>query len=375
MRDARLERLAEVLVQYSVRVQPGNLVRISGHEVSSPLITALYEAVLRAGGQPIVRMMPDECQEILLRQASDEQLTFVDPLALFEVEQINCSIGIWADVNTKSLTSVNPARQALASQARKPYVEKFLERAADEKLRWVGVEFPTQASAQDAEMSLAEFEDFVFRAGFLHLADPAAQWSKIHERQARMCETLDKARELHFTTPQGTDLTVRVDGRKWINCDGRLNFPDGEVFTAPHEDATQGTLALTFPAVYGGREVTGLRLKFKDGRVVEASANKGEDFLREMLDQDAGARILGEVALGTNYNVTRFMRNLTFDEKIGGTFHVALGSSYPESGGKNKSGLHWDLVCDLHHGGVVELDGKPISRDGTFLDTAWPQPD
>src|SRR5687768_11410626 len=239
MRDPRLERLAEVLVRYSVRVQPGDLVRISGAAISSPLIVALYGEVLRAGGQPIVRMTPDECEELRLREASETQLSFVDPLALFEVGKIDCSIGIWAETNTKALTGIKPERQATAAQARKSYLAKFLKRAAAGELRWVGVEYPTNATAQDAEMSLFDYEDFVFRAGFLDHASPAAEWAKIHERQARMCERLDKASELHFTTPQGTDLVVRVAGRKWINCDGRLNFPDGEVFTGPHEDATE----------------------------------------------------------------------------------------------------------------------------------------
>ncbi len=375
MNDPRLRKLANILVNYSVGVKEGDLVRIAGGEVSSPLIVALFHEVLGAGGHPIVRMVPDECEEIRLRVGSEAQLSFVDPLALHEVDRIDCSIGIWADVNTKALTNVDPTRQAIATQARKSYVAKFLKRAAAGSLRWVGVEFPTQASAQDADMSLSEFEDFVFRAGFLHCPDPSAEWTKVHRQQSRMCRVLDKAEELHFKTPHGTDLVVNVKGRKWINCDGKLNFPDGEVFTGPVENSTEGTLVLTFPAVYGGREVHGVRLKFREGRVVEASADRGEDFLHKMLAQDSGASILGEVALGTNYNVTRFMRNLTFDEKIGGTFHVALGSSYPESGGKNKSGLHWDLVCDLRQGGVVEMDGKPISKNGRFLNKTWPQPE
>jgi aminopeptidase len=223
-------------------------------------------------------------------------------------------------------------------------------------------------------MSLAEFEDFVFAAGLLHLPDPAAAWRDIHDRQQRVCDRLEQARELRFTTPQGTNLSVAVGGRHWLNCDGHVNFPDGEVYTGPVEDATQGVLFLTFPAVYGGREVSGVRLQFRDGRVVDASADKGEDYLIEMLDQDAGARILGEVAFGTNYAISRFMRNLTFDEKIGGTFHVALGSSYPESGGKNDSALHWDLVCDLREGGRAEMDGELISENGRFLNNLWPQP-
>lgn len=374
MRDTRLEKLAQVLVGYSVAVKPGDLVRISGSSVTEPLVVALYCEVVRAGGHPVVRMPPDDCHEIFLRTATEEQLRFVDPIQVYEIEHIDCSIGIWGDANTKSLTTVNPTSQATVSKAREPISQRFLRRAAEKDLRWVGTEFPTQAAAQDAEMSLSEFEDFVFAAGLLHLPDPAAVWRKVQQRQQLACETLNQGRELRFVTRHGTDLTVGIEGRRWINGDGHNNFPDGEVFSGPIEEATRGTLCLTFPAVYGGREVTGARLEFRQGKVVQASADKGEEFLIAMLDQDAGARILGEVAFGTNYSVTRFMKNLTFDEKFGGTFHVALGASYPETGGQNQSGLHWDLVCDLRDGGQVFLDGRLISQDGLFSDPRWPQP-
>jgi len=375
MHDPRIDKLARVLVTYSVGVQRGDLVRISGSAVAEPLITALYSEVIRTGGHPVVRMIPDACPEIFLRSAADEQLAYLDPLALQEVETIDCSIGIWGDANTKALSGIEPSRQARASKARKPIVERFLKRAAEKQLRWVGAEFPTHASAQDAEMSLSEFEDFVFRAGFLHLSDPAAAWQQVHDRQQRVCDQLEGGHELHFRTLHGTDLVVGIASRHWLNSDGHHNFPDGEVYTGPIEDATQGTLSLTFPACYEGKEASGVRLVFRDGRVVDASADKGEEFLIRMLDQDAGARILGEVAFGLNYGVTRFMKNLTFDEKIGGTFHVALGASYPESGGKNESALHWDMVGDLSKGGIVELDGECIGTDGRFLDRAWPQPE
>ena len=375
MHDPRIGKLAHVLVTYAVGVEPGNLVRVSGSSVTEPLITALYEEVIRAGGHPVVRMIPDACQEILLRFAAEGQLAYLDRLALQEVETIDCSIGVWGNANTRSLSGIEPSRQALASKARKPIVERFLKRAAEKQLRWVGTEFPTQASAQDAGMSLLDFEDFVFRAGLLHLPNPGAAWQEVHERQQRVCDGLESGQELHFRTPSGTDLTVGIAGRHWLNSDGHHNFPDGEVYTGPVEDCTQGTLALTFPAVYEGREAEGVRIVFRDGRAVDASADKGEKYLIQMLDQDPGARVLGEVAFGLNYGVTRFMRNLTFDEKIGGTFHVALGASYPESGGKNESGLHWDMVCDLSKGGTVELDGQCISIDGRFLNPEWPQPD
>ncbi|MCA9189444.1 MAG: aminopeptidase, partial [Planctomycetales bacterium] len=220
---------------------------------------------------------------------------------------------------------------------------------------------------------LAEYEDFVFQAGLLHHDDPAAAWREVSQRQQRLVDYLNGKQELRFVTPQGTDLKLNVTDRIWINCDGHENFPDGEVFTGPIEDATEGTVAFSFPAVHGGREVEGAKLTFQHGKVVEASADKGEAFLIAMLDQDEGARILGEIAIGTNYSVTQYSKNTLFDEKIGGTFHAAVGSAYPETGGKNRSGLHWDMVCDLRQGGQIFVDGNLISENGRFLDPHWPK--
>lgn len=377
MRDPRLDKLANVLVNYSVAVRRGDIVRLSGPTVALPLIRSLYREVLIAGGHPVLRLTDDGCDDIFWQHAGPKHLSYLSPLLMNEVETINCSIGIWADENTKALTRVDPKKQSAVSQARKPYLTRFLKRASLKgkgKLRWSGTQFPCNAAAQDAEMSLPEYEDFVFRAGLLHRPDPAADWRKISERQQRVCDFLNKAREVRFRTPQGTDLKVGVRGRHWMNCDGHENFPDGEVFTGPIEDATEGVVVYSFPAVHGGREVQGIRLQFKAGRVVDASATKGEDFLIQCLDQDKGARILGEIAIGTNYAITEYSRNTLFDEKIGGTFHAAVGAAYPETGGKNDSGLHWDMVCDLRKGGTIEADGKMISRNGRFIRPDWPRP-
>ncbi|MEZ6100428.1 MAG: aminopeptidase [Pirellulaceae bacterium] len=371
--DPRLDKLADVLVNYSTQVQPGNLVRISGSAVSRPLLVAIYRKVLAAGGHPLVNMTPDECQVYRLLEASDEQLRFEDPLQLHEVEKLDVAIHVWGGDNTKSLSRMAPARQALVSQARKRFLERFLERAAEGQLRWVGTQMPCMSAAQDAECSLAEYEDFVFQAGLLHHDDPAAAWREVSQRQQRLVDYLNGKQELRFVTPQGTDLKLNVTDRIWINCDGHENFPDGEVFTGPIEDATEGTVAFSFPAVHGGREVEGAKLTFQHGKVVEASADKGEAFLIAMLDQDEGARILGEIAIGTNYSVTQYSKNTLFDEKIGGTFHAAVGSAYPETGGKNRSGLHWDMVCDLRQGGQIFVDGNLISENGRFLDPHWPK--
>jgi aminopeptidase len=374
MPDPRLVKLADVLVNYSTGVCKGDLVRLTGPILGRPLLAELYRAVIRAGGHPRFSIGIEECNEILLTEGSEQQLRYEDPLVQGEIETIDVSISMWGQDNTKAASGADPARQAMMSQARKKYLATFLQRFSEGKLRWVGTQFPCHSSAQDAEMSLAAYETFVFRAGLLHLDDPAAGWRQVSERQQRAVDFLNTKRELRFVTPNGTDLRLGIAGRKWINCDGHENFPDGEVFTGPIEDATQGVVCYSFPAVYGGREVHNIRLQFRDGKVIDASASKNEEFLLAMLDQDAGARTLGEIAIGTNYSIRQYTKNTLFDEKIGGTFHAALGAAYPESGGKNESGLHWDMVCDLRTGGQIFVDGQLISQDGRFLDSTWPQP-
>ena len=374
MQDPRLEKLAKVLVNYSTGVRKGDLVRLAAPPIGRLLLTALYREVLLAGGHPHVEMVPDECAEIKLETANDKQLKFEDPLDRHAIEKVDVSISMWGEENTKSLSGTDPTKQALAGQARKGIMARFMERAAAGKLRWVGTQYPCQSAAQDAQMSLAAYEQFVFEAGLLYMDNPATAWREVSRRQQYVVDHLDKVKELHFTTPHGTDLKVGVEGRKWINCDGHENFPDGEVFTGPLEDATEGVVCFSYPAVHGGHEVDDVRLEFKGGKVVDASASRGEEFLQAMLDQDVGARVLGEIAFGTNYSIRRFTKNTLFDEKIGGTFHAALGLAYPETGGKNKSGLHWDMVCDLRRGGKVLADGKLFSGDGRFVTSGWPQP-
>ena len=375
MRDQRLDCLASVLVGYSAGVKPGELCRISGEAIGLPLIEAIYEQVLRAGGHCFVSMTSDAMDEAFYRLAEKTQLEYVSPVSKFIVENVDVSIGIWAEENTKSMTNVDPKKQAAAAQARRGISRRFLERAAEGKLKWVGTQFPSQASAQDAEMSLHEYEDFVFRAGLLHLPDPVAAWKAISVKQQRLADYLNKGSEVRIIG-KDTDLRLGVQGRTWINCCGHENFPDGEVFTGPIEDSVNGTIRYTFPAVHHGHECHDIVLTFKNGKVVDARASKGEEFLLAMLEQDAGARILGEIAIGTNFSITKYTKNTLFDEKIGGTCHAALGAAYPETGGKNESGLHWDMVCDLRElGRRIEVDGKTILEAGRFVNSDWPNPD
>lgn len=377
MADPRIAKLADVLVNYSARVKKGDLVKIQGSALCEPLLAECYRAVLRAGGNPYIHLLSEQAAEDFVRHASDEQLAFENPVSQHEIETIDVLISTWGSLNTKAMSNANPAKQAIASKARRTYLTTFMKRQAmppskKGSLRWIGTMYPNQASAQDAEMSLREYEDFVYGAGLLDLKDPAAAWKAVSAKQEKVVKYLSKVSEVRFKTPQGTDLTVGVKGRKWVNCDGKVNFPDGEVFTGPLETATEGVVCYSFPSVYMGREVDGIRLRFKGGRVVDASATKNEDFLIKMLDQDKGARVLGEIAIGTNYRIQRGIKNTLFDEKIGGTFHAACGASIKESGGKNESGLHWDMVCDLRQGGTIEADGKVISRNGKFTMAGWP---
>lgn len=381
MRDQRLDQLARVLVEYSTGVQPGQIVRISGEPIGLPLMEAIYERVLLAGAHPFLKVAPESLNEFFLEHATEAQLKYLSPLAQFEVEKIDVSIGLWAETNTKGLSRIDPKRQGIASAARKPIFKTFMDRAAKKegepgKLCWCGTLYPTAASAQDAEMSLRQYEDFVFSAGHLDKPDPVAQWRKVHESQEKLRQFLQGKRELHFQAANGTDLRVNVEGSTWINCAGHENFPDGEVFTGPNlkaaDGGVNGLVRYSFPAVHHGREVHDIELTFERGRVVKAKASKNEEFLLQMLDQDEGARNLGEIAIGTNYQIQQYSKNTLFDEKIGGTFHAAVGAGYPESGNTNESGLHWDMVCDLRPGGTIAVDGQIISRDGRFLFEGWP---
>jgi aminopeptidase len=374
MRDPRLTKLAGVLVNYSVGVKKGQLVRVSGPPISQPLILAVYEKVIEAGGHPAVRMVPEELNEILLKNGDDDQLRFCNPIGLYEYERLDCSIGIWAEENTKALTNCDPKKISLTQAARKPLMDIFMKRAAEGKLRWVGTQYPSNACAQDAEMSQAEYEDFVFAAGLIDQPDPIAAWRKISERQQRLTDFLNGKTDYRVRAANGTDVRMSVAGKTWINCDGHENFPDGEVFTGPVIESVEGQINFSFPAVHHGRECDGIRLAFRNGKVVDATATKGLDFLISMLDMDGGSRSLGECAIGTNYGIQRYTRNTLFDEKIGGTCHFALGAGYPETGNNNQSGLHWDMVVDLRQGGSVEIDGITVMEDGRFSKEGFPGP-
>jgi len=364
--DTRVEKLARVLVNYSLHVKKGDWVRIEGSAVTQDLMRAASVEVLKAGGNPMTRVGLPRLARDFYAYASEEQLKFVAPTERMEVERLDASLSIWGGLNTKEFTGVDPKRLAVSRAARRGVFNRFLKRIADGSIKWCGTQFPTDSSAQDAEMSLSEYEEFVYTAGKLDKKDPVAEWRNVSRAQAKLVKFLNTLRTIRIVGPD-TDLAFNVAGRKWINCDGHENFPDGEVFTGPVEDSAEGRIRYSFPAIYGGREVENVRLTFKQGKVVEAEADKGEEYLQAMLDSDSGARYVGELAFGVNYSIKRFTKNTLFDEKIGGTMHIAVGASLPESGGRNKSSLHWDMVCDTRKGFTVYGDGKPIMKDGKHI--------
>jgi aminopeptidase len=361
----RVRRFADVVVGYCAGVERDDLVVLQGTMNVEPLVEQLYESVLRAGGCPTTRVLP-ELGDLLLTEGSEEQIEWLTPGEREDVEQADVWIVVEAPSNTKELTAVDPERQALRQRARSPLRERYLERALNGELRWVLTAFPTNAAAQDAEMSLAEYEEFVYGSALLDADDPVARWREFSGQLRRAVELLSAKQELRFVA-EGTDITFAVGGRTWVAADGHENFPDGEVFTAPHDESTEGVITFTYPAVFEGRQVDDVRLRFHGGEVVEATASRGEGFLQEMVAVDEGARRVGELAFGLNDAVSVFTRNILFDEKIGGTMHLALGSAYPECGGTNRSALHWDMICDLRSGSEVYADGELVYRDGRFL--------
>ncbi len=364
--DPRVDKVANVLVNYSVAVQRGDFVQIRVFDpLATPLALEVYKYVLQAGGNAFFRMAPTGADEVFFRYASDEQLDFLSPLSQWIIEHIDVDIALLADVNTKALTNVDPARIVRMRKTNAPISKRFMERQASGALRWTLTQYPTQAAAQDAEMSLSEYEDFVYGAAMVHLDDPVAYWRQKSAEQQRLVDWL-KGRDRVEVRGENVDLTLSIRDRVFINADGKKNFPDGEIFTGPVEDSVNGWVRFTYPAIYNSREVEGVELWFENGRVVKATARKAEDFLNSVLDTDAGARYVGEFAIGTNEGIQKFTRNILFDEKIGGTIHMALGASYPDTGGKNDSAIHWDMICDMRSGGEIRVDGDLFYKDGKF---------
>jgi aminopeptidase len=359
------ERWADVLVDYSTALQPGDRVAIGGGVAAEPLLRAVYRAALARGAFPVLVPSFSETQADLLSTGSDEQLAFISPHEYWALAEADVTIDVGASTNTRALSAIDPARQTVWSRARAELRALAMQRAATGERRWSSTLFPTAAYAQDAEMSTDAFARFLESACKLDQPDPVAAWRELSARQANMIDWLKRRKEIRITAP-GTDLRLSVEGRAWVNSDGKRNFPSGEVFTGPVEDSAEGHVHFSYPVVTQGREIADVRLRFQAGVVVDASASKNEPFLIASLDTDPGARRLGEFAFGTNDGITRFTKNTLLDEKIGGTVHMALGLGYPETGSQNRSAIHWDLICDLRAGGLAMADGATVLENGHY---------
>ncbi len=366
MADPRLEKWANALAGYSVDVRPGQTVAITGGTVASPLIRQVAKAVTARGGRAVVLPTLEGVAADLLLQGSDEQLQYISPLEQFIRTEADVVIIIRAETNTRRMSAVDPARQRMYTAARTELTEAYMRRAATGELDWTLTLYPTDAYAQDADMDTDAYTDFVLKACKLDRDDPVAAWQELREEQQRLIDWLDGKSEVQMTGPD-TDLTLSVEGRTWINSDGRRNFPSGEIFTGPVEDSVNGHIWFSFPVVTAGRQIEDIRLRFKDGKVVDATAAKNEEYLVQTLDTDEGARYLGELAFGTNFDIQQFTKNILFDEKIGGTVHMAVGRGYPETGSTNQSAIHWDMICDLRQGGQITVDGELFQKEGRFV--------
>ncbi len=358
--DERVGKLARTLVRYSIRARKSETIGLQASPEAEPLVLALYEELLRAGAYPAVQMVPGEATRLFYRYGKAHHFDALSPYQKAYARSIDGAIHIQASSNTRALSGVAPQKQARFSKASKPLRAQLL------KKKWCITLFPTEAHAQDADMSLSEFEDFVYGATFSDRDDPVRAWKALSRRQEALIRRLRGARSVRIVGPD-TDLSFSIAGRTFVNSPGTHNMPSGEIFTGPVEDSAEGCIRYDYPVCHGGREIDGIRLTFRKGRVVEASAEKNERFLLAMLDMDPGARRLGELGIGTNYGIRRFIRNILFDEKIGGTVHLALGQAYAETGGINRSALHWDMIKDLRKGGTLYIDEQVFQKDGTFI--------
>jgi aminopeptidase len=365
MADIRLARLARLLVQYSTAVKPGDVCVVRGNLVAEPLMREIVREVTMAGGHSVVQMTSDGISEAFWDEASDGQLDFLPPDEIFLRTKSDVNFFLDGTYNTRTLTGVDPERQQRYGRARAEMRKTFLQRAADGKARWVIGVMPNGAMAQEADMSLGRYEDFVFNSCHCDKEDPVAEWQRIEKEQQRVVDFL-KGKDVISIQSPNAELTLSVKERLFLNAAGRNNMPDGEVYTGPVEDSANGWVQYTYPAIHNGREVEGIRLDFKDGKVVKASAEKNEAYLLSQLDSDEGARYLGEFAIGTNYGIQDFTKEILFDEKIGGSFHMALGASYPETGGRNHSAIHWDMICDIRTDSEIRVDGELLYKDGQF---------
>ncbi len=354
------------MINYSLDIQPGETLAITTSPLASDLSLAAYkEAVLAGAHVQLYAQLPGS-REIFMNYANEEQLNYVSPMLRMVIEEFDAMLQIGAVSNTRSMAGVDPERLGHLQKTQAELSKIMMKRIGNGEFKWSYTVYPTNASAQEADMSLSDYEEFVYSAGLLHLDDPVAAWKAEAERQGKLISWLD-GKEQVTLKGSNIDLQLSIKGRRFKEAAGKYNFPDGEIYTSPVETSANGWVRFGYPAIYAGQEVEDIELWFENGKVVKEQAQKGQELLKTLLETDEGGRALGELGIGTNYGIPRFTKNILCDEKLGGTIHLAIGAGFPEVGGENQSGLHWDMLCDMAES-EIHVDGELFYKDGKFVD-------
>jgi aminopeptidase len=360
------DRYARLLVQYCLEVRPGDKVFIASSVLGAPLVEAVFKEAYAAGAAQVEYDLAfRERERLYMQHASIEALKTPPLLQHIAMESFDCYLNIRAPYNLRDNSGATAERAQLRTETLAPINKNYFERTADRRLRRNLCQWPTDAAAQEAGMSLSEYENFVFGACKLFHDDPQAAWLQVRANQQRIVDHLNQCTSIRYVAP-GTDLSFKTQGRIWMNSDGQTNMPSGEVYTSPIEDSVQGVVHFTYPCIYQGNEVEGVTLWVKDGWIEKWAATRGQEFL-DYIFTLPGTRRFGEAAIGTNYDIQRMTKNILFDEKIGGTIHLAIGQSYLQTGGKNESPVHWDMITDMTRGGEIWADEALIYKDGRFI--------
>ncbi len=366
MADNRVQKFAQILVDHSAKITEGDRVLLEGTTAAIPLMEEMYALILQRGGIPYPALELPHQQELFFEHASDAAIKHTPIFRQMAYDQFESRFRIHSVEDTRSLSTVDPKRQADHGKALQPILESQMRRGAAKQFKWVTTLFPTEGYAKDAGMSLKQYEDFVYSAVHAQEKDPIAYWKQVEEDQKRIVERFEGHDKVVLRGPN-VDLTLSIKGRTFLNAAGEHNMPDGEIYTGPVEKSVKGWVRFTYPAITQGRSVEGIELQFVDGQVFNAKAKTNEEFLLRMLETDKGARYLGEFAIGTNFEIDKFTGNILFDEKIGGSFHIALGAGYPETGSKNTSSIHWDMICDMRKDAEILVDGEVVYKNGKFV--------
>jgi len=372
--DPRIKKFAKVLVERCTNTEPGDRILIEATTLAESLVRELHIQILEKGGHPhLLLQLPDlsypDHEDLLLIHGSDEQLEFVPSFHKLAYEQFDGRIHVHSSPNTRSTTSIDPSRNQRRNKARGVITDTQFRRGATGEFKWVTTLYPTDGYAQDAGMNFEQYSDFVYGAVHANEDDPIAYWNKVEKDQQAAVDFMAGKNQVVLQGPN-LDLTLSIKGRKFLNACGTRNMPDGEIFTGPVEYSVNGWVKFTYPAIFQGVAAEGVELTFSDGKVVQVRrADKNQDYLLKMLDSDSGSSYLGEFAIGTNFEINKFTGQILFDEKIGGSFHMALGAGYPDTGSKNKSTIHWDMICDMRTDSEISVDGELFYKNGEFIFT------